>query len=152
MPESIIDFPGSRRIHVALAVTDLARSRAFYRALLDVEPSKVRPGYVKFEPDDPSVNLTLNEVATVDAPVAPAHFGVQVMSTDAVLAAARRLREAGLETDAEQRTTCCYAVQDKVWVTDPDGHHWEVFVVLDDAATRAEADAACCDPHCCSEA
>ncbi|MEM7204597.1 MAG: ArsI/CadI family heavy metal resistance metalloenzyme [Planctomycetota bacterium] len=143
---SAIDFPGSSRVHIALAVADLERSRAFYEAFLGAAPTKLRPGYAKFEPTDPSINLTLNAVEALDDQREPAtHYGVQVKSTAAVRDAIARLTQAGLATSVEEQTTCCYAVQDKVWVADPDGNQWEVFVV-----TKADADrpkdvtSACC--------
>ena len=136
------------RLHLGLGVADLDRARTFYRAFLGVEPSKERPGFAKFEPAEPAVNLTLNEVGErKDHANPPDHFGIEVGSTSAVEAAVKRLAAAGLEPRQERETTCCYATQDKVWVTDPDGHHWEVFVVLDpDASERTEADRGCCVP------
>lgn len=144
--DTAVQFPGNSRIHVALAATDLTQSRDFYETLLGVAPSKERPGYVKFEPTDPSVNLTLNEVSkTGDPSDLPTHFGIQVKSTEAVAAAIERLEQAGLKTKVEEQTTCCYAVQDKVWATDPDGNQWEVFVVLEaDADQRKDDDSICC--------
>ena len=143
---SAVNFPGNSRVHIALAVTDLQRSRSFYKTLLGVDPTKERPGYVKFEPQDPSVNLTLNEVGDAEDIGKPAtHYGVQVKSTQAVQNAISRLAEAGLETAVEENTTCCYAVQDKVWVADPEGNQWEVFVVLDsDANERKDNGSSCC--------
>ena len=134
---SAVDFAPPSRVHIALAVRDLERSRSFYETLLQAPPAKQRPGYAKFEPQAPPVNLTLNQVAA-DASDGPlvSHFGIQVKSSDEVRAAHARLVEAGFATRVEEHTTCCYAVQDKVWVTDPDGHAWEVFVV-----TEADADA-----------
>ncbi|MCG8404704.1 MAG: VOC family protein [Phycisphaerales bacterium] len=144
---SAAEFPGKRRIHVGLAVSDLGRSKSFYEALFGIRPAKERPGYVKFEPRDPSVNLTLNETGTgTTSPPQEGHFGVQVKSTAAVQEAISRFREAGLDVTVEEKTTCCYAVQDKVWVTDPDGNRWEVFVVLEpDAQQRRDTDSDCCD-------
>lgn len=144
--QSPVEFPGDRRLHVALNTADLDAAERFYRVLLGVEPSKKRPGYIKFEPLDPSVNLTLNEVSDAGAGTRLAsHFGIQVKTTDAVVAATERLRRAKIEVRVEEGTTCCYAVQDKVWATDPDGHAWEVFVVLDaDAARRESSDGGCC--------
>ena len=144
--QSAVDFPGKSRVHIALAVTDLHSSRRFYETLLGVAPTKERPGYVKFEPDDPSVNLTLNEVRDGRNIGKPAtHYGVQVKSTQAVQDAISRLSDAGLATVVEENTTCCYAVQDKVWVSDPEGNQWEVFVVLDaDANQRKDEQSSCC--------
>ena len=144
--QSAVNFPGNSRVHIALAVTDLQRSRTFYETLLGVPPTKERPGYVKFEPQDPSVNLTLNEVGDAKTVGKPAtHYGVQVKSTQAVQDAISRLSDAGLETAVEENTTCYYAVQDKVWVSDPEGNQWEVFVVLDaDANQRKDERSSCC--------
>ena len=108
--QSAVNFPGNSRVHIALAVTNLERSRTFYETLLGVPPTKERPGYVKFEPQDPSVNLTLNEVRdakTVDKPAT--HYGVQVKSTQAVQEAISRLSDAGLKTAVEENTTCSWA-------------------------------------------
>ena len=150
--ESAVEFRGKSRIHVAIEVTDLRKSLDFYRILFGAEPTKQRPGYVKFEPTDPSVNFTLNERGGArrgDRPaVGPsvAHYGVQVKSVDEVKAMDERFRAAGHPTRVEERTTCCYAVQDKVWATDPDGNSWEVFVVLEaDAPERKHAESACCE-------
>lgn len=147
--DSAVDFPGRFRLHVALNVSDLERAKRFYEVLFGESPSKERPRYAKFEPADPSVNLALNEV---DGPVAveggSAHFGVQVKSVTEVHAAIERFKAAGIETIMEEATTCCYAVQDKVWAVDPDGHKWEVFVVLDaDAKDELYAQSGCCGPE-----
>jgi hypothetical protein len=98
---------------------------------------------------DPSVNLTLNEVVgDVAVEGGSAHFGVQVKSVAEVHAAIKRFKTAELETTTDEATTCCYAVQDKVWVADPDGHKWEVFVVLEaDAKGELYAEAGCCGPE-----
>lgn len=144
--QSPIEFPGDRRIHIALAVSDLALSQAFYATLLGTAPAKVRPGYAKFEPEDPSVNLTLNEVPRSEAMGKPVtHYGIQVKTVDAVQDAVDRLNSAGLPTRVQENTACCYAVQDKVWATDPDGNEWEVFVVLEaDSPHRSDTASSCC--------
>ena len=143
-----VDFPGKNRIHIALAVSDLERSKVFYEKLLGVAPIKERLGYAKFEPKDPSVNLALNEISDLgqNASSAAAHFGIQVKSRQAVEDSILRLSQAGLKTSIEENTTCCYAVQDKVWVTDPDGNQWEIFVVLDaDAKRKIDQTSVCCE-------
>jgi catechol 2,3-dioxygenase-like lactoylglutathione lyase family enzyme len=130
--------------HLAITVSDVDRATPFYRALLDTEPAKQRPGYVKFEPDDPGIVLTLIEGERGDGLGAFNHGGIKVSSTDVVLATRLRLKQAGLATFDEMDTECCYARQDKIWVTDPDGTPWEVFTVLEDVERDAPAATACC--------
>jgi catechol 2,3-dioxygenase-like lactoylglutathione lyase family enzyme len=140
---------------MGLAVSNLANSIEFYSQLLGQEPTKTRPGYAKFEVADPPVNLSLNEVRGAIGPNHPvAHFGIQVKSSDAVNAAKERLSAAGVPMKVEENVTCCYAVQDKIWVTDPDGNKWEVYVVLDnDGGQHASTTNACCSEieSCCDE-
>jgi predicted enzyme related to lactoylglutathione lyase len=133
--------------HLALTVSDVERSIPFYRALFGTEPSKVRPGYARFEVADPALNFTLNEGDRGASLGAFNHAGIQVASTDEVLRARARLVEAGLATFDEMDTACCYARQDKIWVTAPDGESWEVFVTHEDVETQAADEAkptACC--------
>lgn len=146
--QSAVEFPGQYRLHVALNVSDLEASKRFYSLLFGVAPSKERPRYAKFEPTDPSVNLSLNEIeGEFSVEDGSAHFGVQVKSVADVHAAIERFQAAGMKTVTEEATTCCYAVQDKVWVVDPDGHKWEIFVVLQaDAKDALYAEAGCCSP------
>lgn len=146
---STIEFPGNFRVHVALNVADVEKSKEFYSLLLGVSPSKERPRYAKFEPSDPSVNLSLNQVeGPISVAGGSAHFGIQVKSIEAVHAAIERFKAAGVETVTEEATTCCYAVQDKVWVADPDGHKWEIFVVLQADVKDALYEASgCCGPE-----
>jgi catechol 2,3-dioxygenase-like lactoylglutathione lyase family enzyme len=119
------------KAHVALNVSNVERSIEFYRTMLSIAPSKVRTGYAKFDVQVPPLNLTLNQHPPT-ARGALSHMGIQVASTEDVLAMRSRWREAGLETRDEMQTNCCYAIQDKTWVSDPDGNEWEVFVVLQD--------------------
>src|SRR5262245_55543556 len=152
--ESAVEFATDRRIHIALAVKDLEKSRAYYRALFGQGPTKERPRYAKFEVAEPPVNLALNEMPVPTAPAnAVAHFGVQVKSTAAVKEIAARLDAGGYDLVPEEHVTCCYAVQNKVWATDPDGNKWEIYVLLDDngasyASTAAKGltMAGCCTP------
>jgi catechol 2,3-dioxygenase-like lactoylglutathione lyase family enzyme len=154
--QSAVEFPTPTRIHVAIAVTDVEGALPFYRTLFGQEPTKTRPGYAKFEVLDPPVNFTLNRYASSSATQGPQHFGIQVKSTDAVRMARERLERAGYPIEVEDDVTCCWAVQDKVWAVDPDGHRWEVFVVTDaDASVHSEptpksAERTCCDPGCCT--
>jgi len=119
------------KAHLALNVKDVDASLGFYRKLLGIEPSKVRTGYAKFDVQNPPLNLTLNQHVFSERG-ALSHLGIQVASTDDVLAIRERWTEAGLLTRDEMQTNCCYALQDKTWVRDPDGNEWEVFVVLED--------------------
>jgi catechol 2,3-dioxygenase-like lactoylglutathione lyase family enzyme len=139
------------RPHLALTVSDLDRSLAFYRALFGVEATKVRPGYAKFEVAEPALNFTLNEGPRDAGLGAFNHAGIQVASTEDVLRAKARLVEAGLATFDEMDTTCCYAKQDKIWVTAPDGERWEVFVTHGDSEeTEAGAQPALAsEARCC---
>jgi catechol 2,3-dioxygenase-like lactoylglutathione lyase family enzyme len=131
--------------HVAINVRNISESIEFYKKMLNLEPSKVRTGYAKFDVQNPPLNLTLNEVPFTERG-ALSHLGLQVASSDDVLRVRERWAEAGLLTRDEMQTTCCYAAQDKTWVSDPDGNEWEVFVVLEDnlpELSRAEANACC---------
>ena len=129
-----------RKAHLALNVRSVAQSIDFYRKLLGLEPAKVRPGYAKFDVQQPPLNLTLNEVPYTDRG-ALSHLGLQVATTADVLAMRARWRAAGLDTYDEMQTNCCYALQDKTWVRDPDGNEWEAFVVLED---NLAATSMCC--------
>ena len=132
------------RPHLALTVSDVERSIPFYRALFDVEPSKVKPGYAKFEVAEPALNFTLNEGERASLG-AFNHAGIQVASTDDVLAARLRLTRAGLAAFDEMDTTCCYARQDKIWVQDPDGTPWEVFTTHEETdEAHVNTPVACC--------
>ena len=153
--QSAVTFATDSRIHMGLAVQDLKRSVAFYSTLLGQVPTKSRAHYAKFEVAEPPLNLALNEVGGGTGPNNPvAHFGIQVKSTEAVDRIAVRLAAAGLATAVEDHVTCCYAVQNKVWATDPDGNKWEVYVVLDnDAEQHHSSQSDCCaaDPACCED-
>jgi len=130
--------------HVSLNVTNVDASVAFYEKVFDVPATKRRPGYAKFDLAAPSLNLSM-----VEAPrsgVNASHFGIQVATTEDVAAAAARFKQNGLPTRAEEDTSCCYAVQDKVWVEDPDGNMWEVFVVKADSPTMRTDQTTCCAP------
>ena len=128
------------KVHVALTVRDVRASVAFYRQLFGIDPTKVKTDYAKFDVEHPAVNLTLNQ-GTPSTRGTLSHLGIQVPTTEDVLSISQQWRDAGLEPRAEMQTDCCYALQDKAWVSDPDGNEWEVFVVLQNTAA---ANAACC--------
>jgi catechol 2,3-dioxygenase-like lactoylglutathione lyase family enzyme len=119
------------KAHLAIKVRNVEQSIDFYKKLWGIEPSKVRTGYAKFDVQNPPLNFTLNQVSFENAG-ALSHMGIQVGSTEDVLATRQKWVESGLLTRDEMQTSCCYALQDKAWVRDPDGNEWEVFVVLED--------------------
>ena len=120
------------RVQLALRVSDLPGSINFYRLLFGVEPATLRPGYANFAIAEPPLKLVLIE-GSPDEPTALDHLGVEVETTGEVSTVADRLSELGLFTQTENDTTCCYAVQDKVWVHGPGAEPWEVYAVKADA-------------------
>jgi catechol 2,3-dioxygenase-like lactoylglutathione lyase family enzyme len=138
------------RVQLALNVSDIDQAVGFYSKLLGVEPAKRRPGYANFAVTEPPLKLVLIENPDgrgEGTPAALNHLGIEVESTDAVQAAAARLRDEGLETTVQDEVTCCYAVQDKVWVKDPDGAPWEVYTVLADAPDETSIGCGTGDPE-----
>lgn len=131
------------KAHLALNVRNVPTSIEFYRKMLGIEPSKVRSGYAKFDVQNPPLNLTLNQVSFGERG-ALSHLGIQVASTEDVAAMREKWTGAGLVTRDEMQTNCCYALQDKTWVHDPDGNQWEAFVVLEDNLAES--------PACCTTA
>jgi catechol 2,3-dioxygenase-like lactoylglutathione lyase family enzyme len=143
------------RVQLALNVSDLDEAVRFYTKLFATEPAKRRPGYANFAIDEPPLKLVLMEGN--GTPGTLNHLGVEVFSTEEVTAATTRLAEQGIAGATEEQVSCCYAVQDKVWVDAPDGEPWEIYTVLADAdpevaehddglccATAAESEARCC--------
>jgi catechol 2,3-dioxygenase-like lactoylglutathione lyase family enzyme len=121
------------RIQLALNVDDLDVAIEFYSRLFNTEPAKVKPGYANFAIADPPLKLVLLEVDGQGGTLN--HLGVEVPSTDMVHTEIARLSQAGLFTEEEIGATCCFATQDKVWVTGPGGERWEVYTVLADSET-----------------
>ncbi|GLW06822.1 glyoxalase [Microtetraspora sp. NBRC 13810] len=126
------------RVQLALRVSDLEGSIAFYSKLFGTEPAKRRPGYANFAIAEPPLKLVLLE-GEEGQDTRMDHLGVEVEDGDQVTAATRRLKEAGLATFEENDTSCCYALQDKVWVTGPGAELWEVYVVKADADTLGKS-------------
>jgi catechol 2,3-dioxygenase-like lactoylglutathione lyase family enzyme len=147
--------PQGGRVQLALNVDNLDAAVAFYSRLFGVEPAKRREGYANFAIAHPPLKLVLLENPGAGGTVN--HLGVEVASSEKVQAEIGRLTEAGLVTDEELGTTCCFATQDKVWVTGPSGERWEVYTVLADSETFGIGDvgsagaATDCGPGvCCS--
>jgi catechol 2,3-dioxygenase-like lactoylglutathione lyase family enzyme len=137
------------RVQLAINVSDIDTAIDFYSKLFGVQPAKREPGYANFALVDPPLKLVLIEQANAreSGPAgALNHLGVEVETANEVTRAIQRLSGEGLETDEQIGTTCCYAVQDKVWVEDPDGAPWEVYTVLSDAPTETGigGDGSCC--------
>lgn len=149
------------KAHIALKVSDIARSVAFYQSLFEVPPVKHKVGYAKFDVENPSLNLTLN---AADQPLQAgrlSHLGIQVDSTASVVSVIARLKTAGFSPSKAFNTDCCYALQDKAWISDPDGNYWEIFTIhIADTAPELNVNAAssqpkapakeCCAPTCCA--
>lgn len=128
------------KAHLALNVRDVKRSTEFYKQLLGITPAKEHEGYAKFDVQNPPLNLTLNQVPNLQRG-AISHLGIQLSSTDDVLAMKQKWMDNGLLTRDEMQTNCCYALQDKTWVHDPDGNQWEAFVVIEDNLSSTSS---CC--------
>ena len=131
-------------VHISLNVTDLDRSVDFYRRFFG-EPKKLKPDYAKFVPEEPEIHLALQPGA-VSGSGAVSHFGIRVDSTEKVGLWKKALGERGVPMTEEKREACCYALQEKFWVADPDGNRWEVYTVLEDIERKAEAEVTCCQP------
>jgi catechol 2,3-dioxygenase-like lactoylglutathione lyase family enzyme len=132
------------RVQLALNVEDLEAAVSFYGKLFGAEPAKRRPGYANFTIDQPPLKLVLIEGEGRGGSLN--HLGVEVASTEEVAQATGRLAADGLTTRTEDAVECCYALQDKVWVSDPDGAPWEVYTVLGDSPVMADPG---CDCGCC---
>ncbi|MEI7915788.1 MAG: ArsI/CadI family heavy metal resistance metalloenzyme [Mycobacteriaceae bacterium] len=121
------------RVQLALNVDDLDAAIAFYSKLFGVPPAKVKPGYANFAIAEPPLKLVLLENPGQGGSLN--HLGVEVTSSEAVHSEISRLTDEGMFTEEEIGTTCCFATQDKVWVTGPGGERWEVYTVLADSET-----------------
>ena len=134
------------RVQLALNVDDIDEAVTFYSKLFGAGPAKRRPGYANFAIAEPPLKLVLLEGNAGEA-TRMDHLGVEVQTTEEVTAATARLAAEGLATATEEDTACCYAVQDKVWVTAPGGEPWEVYVVKSDADVLDKAEnSVCCAP------
>jgi catechol 2,3-dioxygenase-like lactoylglutathione lyase family enzyme len=148
-----VDMSGGAmsRVQLALNVTDVDRAVEFYSKLFGAEPAKRHPGYANFAIEEPALKLVLIEAEQGGS---LNHLGVEVESTDEVAETSGRLQTEGLPTFAEEGVACCYAIQDKVWVSDPDGAPWEVYTVVADSQqmSSSEGGAGCCGSAAGAEA
>jgi catechol 2,3-dioxygenase-like lactoylglutathione lyase family enzyme len=136
----VAEFPTQSRLHISLNVRELRRSVEFYRVFLGINPTKIRQGYAKFESLEPPMNFSLNEFPdNVDA---EGHLGVQLKNTRFIREAYERFQAKGFKLIEEDSVECCYAVQSKFWVADPDGYRWEMFVTTEPDAEEG------CGPDC----
>jgi catechol 2,3-dioxygenase-like lactoylglutathione lyase family enzyme len=131
------------KMHLNLATRDLNASVAFYRTLLAADPAKHYSDYALFLTEDPGLELALSAGSGVDIQEG-AHYGVVAERAEIVDAALTRLRSAGYPIEVERDETCCYAVQNKVWATDPDGRRWETYFVIAESEARDNATTTCC--------
>jgi catechol 2,3-dioxygenase-like lactoylglutathione lyase family enzyme len=133
------------KTHLSINVSNVENSIDFYKKMFGVEPVKVRGDYAKFDIANPPLNFTMNQRSFTEGG-ALSHLGLQVESTAEVLETGKRWQENGLITLDEMKTDCCYALQDKTWVQDPDGNRWEVFTVLENTEGTKNAASTCCSP------
>jgi catechol 2,3-dioxygenase-like lactoylglutathione lyase family enzyme len=131
-------------VHISLNVSDLDRSADFYRRFFG-EAKKLKPDYAKFVNADPEIHLALVPGRKdSESQGALSHLGIRVGSSDEVRAWKRALVERGLPAEEEKREECCYALQDKFWLSDPDGNRWEVYNVIEDVADVSRESQTCC--------
>jgi catechol 2,3-dioxygenase-like lactoylglutathione lyase family enzyme len=131
------------KVHLNLATRDLDASVSFYRTLLVAEPTKHFADYALFITTEPGLELAIDLDPKTNVREG-AHYGVVVETPQDVDATIARFEKAGYPVDVEAEETCCYAVQNKVWATDPDGRRWETYNVLAETQQRDNAATACC--------
>jgi catechol 2,3-dioxygenase-like lactoylglutathione lyase family enzyme len=137
-------------VHISLNVSNMDRSVDFYRRFLG-EPAKLKRDYAKFVTANPEIHLALQPADVVPSAAGTlSHLGIRVDSTEDVRRWQSTLDERGVATEEEKREACCYAVQDKFWLSDPDGNRWEVYTVLEDVELPAAETSACCAADCCT--
>ncbi|HEX4485421.1 MAG TPA: ArsI/CadI family heavy metal resistance metalloenzyme [Terriglobales bacterium] len=140
-----------KRLHLHVAVDDLARSIGFYSTLFNSKPAVVKPDYAKWMLDDPKVNFAIS-ARGIEAGLD--HVGIQVESEAELHELAGRLKQAGEVTRDQEAASCCYAQSHKSWIADPSGLRWETFFTFGEATTYGvddvpdiEPKAACCAPR-----
>lgn len=123
------------KLHISLDVENVEQSVSFYSTLFGTEPTKLKPGYAKFDLETPAVNLTMQEKSHCCLQ-GLSHMGIRVNSIEEVLAYRERLTRAGIAVEEEMGTVCCHALQDKIWAKDPSGFRWEIYVFNGDVEER----------------
>jgi catechol 2,3-dioxygenase-like lactoylglutathione lyase family enzyme len=140
----------SSAVHISLNVSDLDRSVGFYRRFFG-EPRKLKTDYAKFVSVEPEIHLAIQPgLKKAGASGALSHLGIRVESTEEVQKWKSALQDQGVATEEEKEEACCYAVQDKFWLSDPDGNRWEIYTVLEDVEQPKPEASACCAPECCT--
>ena len=129
------------KVHISLPVKNLNDTKEFYSKLLNSQAVKKKSDYLKFEPSHIPLNLTFNESASK---VEGTHFGIQVEDMETLDSERERLASLNLITSEENSSVCCYALQNKIWLRDPDGHMWEIFYVIEDSENKIDDNSQCC--------
>ena len=135
----------SSAVHISLNVSDLDSSVGFYRRFFG-KPTKLKADYAKFVAEEPEIHLALAPGGGAGKRGSLSHLGIRVDSVDKVRQWKDTLAERGVATEEEKREACCYALQEKFWVSDPDGNRWEVYTVLEDIEPKADEATTCCQP------
>lgn len=134
-------------VHISLRVQNLKRSVDFYRRFFG-DPAKLKSDYAKFVTRDPEIHLALGSGLETSSPTGTlCHLGIRVGSSEEVERWKAEVSARGMQVEAEERSVCCYALQDKFWLTDPDGNRWEIYTVLEDVEEKAPAAASSCCPR-----
>lgn len=133
------------KTHISLNVSSVEKSVEFYSKMFGLAPFKQKNDYAKFDVANPPLNLTMNQIG-FERGGSLSHLGLQVETSGEVSEMSKRWLENGLVTLEENQVDCCYALQDKTWVSDPDGNRWEVFVVLENTEDKDISASACCAP------
>ncbi len=132
------------RFHTSLPVRDIEATEAFYRVLFDSEPVKKKVDYLKFLPEAGGLNITFHQTARGSDELRKLHLGFEVSDQTTLDRLYERLERAGLVSARRETSICCYASQDKFWVTDPDGYAWELYVLLEDTEKKVDRETGCC--------
>jgi lactoylglutathione lyase len=132
------------KFHTSLPVKNLQKTLPFYELLFGEAPVKTKPDYAKFLPSFGGLNLSLHESLVGHLALRTLHLGIQFEDQESLNEAEKRMRAAGYISSERDTSTCCYASQDKVWVTDPNGYKWEMYVLLEDTEKKIDRGSGCC--------